>query len=286
MNLHEDTLHGLPVLRLDSALCTAVLSLHGGQLLSCVPAGQPHDLLWLTPTPRPAPQAIRGGVPVCWPWFGREGVAADAPQHGTVRTRAWTLLDAHQQADGTAVLTLAPPDQAHPSLRLRQTLRLGQGLEQVLDTHNTGQAPAPLTQALHSYFLVGDARAARLHGVDGLAYQDKYDGALHRQHGDWSLREPRDPGRSDRIYQAAAGHYRLHDPVLGRTLEIATGGSASVVVWNPGADGTAALGDVPAGAARGFVCVEAANAGADARVLAPGARHALWQRVRVLPGAG
>ncbi|MFT4197932.1 MAG: D-hexose-6-phosphate mutarotase [Pseudoxanthomonas sp.] len=283
MKLGEDRLHGLPVLRIETVHCTAALSLHGGQLLSFVPAGQDHDLLWLTSTPRPAPQPIRGGVPVCWPWFARQGAAADAPQHGTVRTRPWTLLEARADGDA-ALLELAAPDDAHPCLRLRQTLRLGAALEQALETHNAGSAPVALSQALHSYFHVGDAHAATLAGVAGLDYQDKYDGARHHQYGDWSLRDARDPGRSDRIYAAAGGRYRLHDPVFGRDIEIATGGSASVVVWNPGAGGIAALGDVPPAEGPRFVCVEAANAGADARVLAPGQRHVLVQRVRATTG--
>ncbi|MBR7559565.1 D-hexose-6-phosphate mutarotase, partial [Mycobacterium tuberculosis] len=88
-------------------------------------------------------------------------------------------------------------------------LRIGRQLRQQLTTENTGPSPVAFTQALHSYFRVGDARRVEVDGLDGLHYLDKYEDytQLRRQQGPWSLRDPRDPGRSDRIYTGAGGHY-------------------------------------------------------------------------------
>ena len=277
----EGDLLGLPVMWVRTPFADAALSLHGGQLLSYTPHGF-DDLLWLSPVSRRAPVAIRGGVPVCWPYFGREGRAEDAPQHGFARNGTWILEKETHGVDGEFTIELSLPAHADTPLRLDQTLRIGRsGLDQSLTTRNTGATPLAFTQALHTYFHVGDARRVQVDGLDGLAYADKYDGREHLQAGAWDLHDPRDPGRSDRIYHRAGGRYVLHDPVLGRRIELRTTGSRSLVVWNPGEQGIAAIGDAPASSWRHFVCLEAANAGEDVIELAPGQTHTLQQTVSV-----
>ena len=272
---------GIAALRVTTPQACAVLALHGGQLLSFVPLGQ-QDLLWLSPDSRLPPQPIRGGVPVCWPYFGRQGQAADLPQHGFARTAPWRVLE--QRIEASAVtLQLALPAIQGTALQLTQTLRIGAELRQSLHTHNRGGEPVTFTQALHSYLRVGNAEQVRVQGVQGLDYSDKHDGREHRQTEAWHLHDPRDPGRCDRVYHQAAGDYLLLDPVLRRRIQLTTTGSRSLVLWNPGATGVAALGDVPAAAWRDFVCVEAANAGHDTVTLLPGQTHVLEQTLRALP---
>lgn len=273
---------GLPALLVETPWSRAAVSLHGGQLLSFLPsAGE--DLLWLSPLSRRPPQAIRGGVPVCWPYFGREGQPAQVPQHGHARTSTWTLAASQLHDDGVAVLELALPPRAGTPLQLTQTLRLGRGLQQSLTTRNTGAAPATLTQALHSYFRVGDSLQVQVHGLDGLRYFDRLDGGQHLQSGAWDLHDPRDPGRSDRTYHQAGPRFVLHDPVLQRRIELEVRGSHALVAWNPGAGGVAALGDVAADGWRDFVCLETANAGEDVITLQPGQSHVLQQSVHLAP---
>jgi glucose-6-phosphate 1-epimerase len=271
---------GLPALLIRTPQAAAALSLHGGQLLSYVPDGF-DDLLWLSPDSKRAPDAIRGGVPVCWPYFGRQGQAGDVAQHGFARNAAWTLVEATNGPDGGITIELSLLEHANTTLRLTQTLRIGRGLTQSLTTRNTGTAPVAFTQALHTYFHVGDAQRIHVDGLDGLAYADKYDGREHLQAGAWNLRGPRDPGRSDRSYHRAGGRYVLCDPVLRRRIELRTSGSRSLVVWNPGEQGIARISDAPADGWRHFVCLEAANAGEDVIELAPGQTHTLRQTVSV-----
>ena len=275
----EGELHGLPVLWLENALCRAALSLHGGQLLSFVPWDL-DDLLWLSPISKRAPSAIRGGVPVCWPYFGREGQAAGVAQHGFARTSTWRL-DALQEAGEDIVVELSLAENAATPLRLGQTLRLGRGFQQTLVTRNAGTEPVAFTQALHSYFRVGDASRVQVTGLDGLVYADRYDGGEHVQSGDWDLHDPRDPGRSDRTYQQAGASFSLLDPALRRRIALATGGSRSLVMWNPGEQGIGAITDAPADGWRHFVCMETTNAGKDVVELAPGEAHTLQQAVGV-----
>lgn len=274
--------HGFPALLIRTPQANAALSLHGGQLLSFVPHGF-DDLLWLSPISTRPPGAIRGGVPVCWPYFGRQGQAATVPQHGFARNSMWALQDAQTDSQGDVTLQLALPMSTASGLRLTQTLHVGEVLRQSLTTEHTGDATATFTQALHSYFKVGDATRVHITGLRGLRYADRYDGAEHEQNGDWTLQDPRDPGRSDRTYQSAGDCFELHDPVLRRCITLQTSGSRSLVVWNPGEFGIAAIADAPADAWRDFVCLEAANAGEDVIELAPGQRHTLQQTLRVSP---
>lgn len=280
--LSLDHWHGQPLLRIATPACTAAVSLFGGQLLSFVPAGQ-QDLLWLSPLAKAPPAPIRGGVPVCWPWFGRQDQPDTAPAHGLARTAVWTVAAAECR-DETVHLVLDAPAFPGWPLALRMELQLGRALEQRLVTVNRGDAPVRVSQALHSYFRVGDALQVDVQGVDGLEYLDKFEGYAHRhrQHGDWNLRDAHDPGRSDRIYLGAAGRYVLRDPILGRCIALATAGSHSLVAWNPGETGAAAMADVGSGW-RSYVCLEAANAGPDAIVLAPGTHHVLAQRIELQP---
>lgn len=269
---------GIPALLIDTPLASAAISLHGGQLLSYAPRGF-DDLLWLSPVSKRAPDAIRGGVPVCWPYFGRQGQSADAPQHGFARNTQWTLTDSNIDSEGAAKIELALPERADTPLRLKQTLHIGHELRQSLTTHNTGADTVVFTQALHTYFHVGDAERVRVSGLDGLTYADKYDGDEHLQSGEWNLQDPRDPGRSDRIYHRTGNRFALIDPALGRRIDLTTSGSRSLVVWNPGASGISAIGDAPVDGWHRFVCLEAANASEDAISLVPGQTHTLQQTV-------
>lgn len=276
-------IQGFPAWKVETPLATAAISVFGGQLLSFIPKGG-QDVLWLSPSAQPLPTPIRGGSPVCWPYFGKQGQGGDVPSHGFVRNVPWTLQQATRDADGSIVLSLAPPALENLDLRLSMQLRIGRTLEQRLVTENTGTQPVTFTQALHNYFRVSDAMQVSVSGLDGLTYLDKFENyATPRiQQGDWSLNDPRDPGRSDRIYTQAGGRYVLKDPGLKRSIEITTQGSRSLVAWNPGQAGAAKMADVGAGW-KDYVCLEAANAGPDVVTLAPGARHVLQQTLAVKP---
>ena len=274
--------NGFTAWKVETPFSTAAISVFGGQLLSFVPNGG-QDVMWLSPSAKQPPTPIRGGAPVCWPYFSRQGQSNDVPAHGFVRTVPWELREARREADGSMVLTLAPPLIDTLDLRLKMVLRIGRTLEQELVTENTGRQPVSFTQALHNYFNVSDALQVDVTGLDGLTYLDKLDGGnAHVQQGDWNLRDPRDPGRSDRIYTEAAGHYVLRDPGFKRAIDITTSGSRTAVVWNAGEAGASNIADIGAGW-RNYVCVEAGNVGPDVIELAPGGRHTLKQVFEVKP---
>lgn len=275
---------GLDAWLVETPYATAAVSVFGGQLLSFVPKGG-QDVMWLSPRRAALPTPVRGGSPVCWPYFGRQGQqGTDLPSHGFVRTLPWTLKQARRLDDGRIELVLAPPPLEDLALRLQMVVRVGATLEQQLITENTASTPATFTQALHNYFRVGDATRVDVDGMDGLDYLDKYEDYARprRQQGPWNLRDPRDPGRSDRIYTDAGGRYVLRDPVLGRRITLVTSGSRSLVAWNPGAVAAAKMADVGDGW-RDYVCLEAANAGPDIVTVPAGGRHVLGQTLSVQP---
>ena len=290
--LRLGTFQGLDALLVDTPLATAAVSLFGGQLLSFVPRGQ-QDVFWLSPLRAPLPTPIRGGTPVCWPYFGRQGQGNDVPAHGFVRSLPWQLVAGRREADGSVVLELEPPPLQDLALRLRMQLRISDTLEQRLTTTNTGTQAVRFSEALHNYFRVADVEQVRIEGLAGRVFHDKNDGGnRHQQHGHWSLHDPRDPGRSDRLFpgvgvatstQADAdtsARFLLVDPGMGRRIGLEMRNGNTAVVWNPGAEAAARMADVDAHW-REFVCLEAANAGPDLVELAPGASHTLQQTITV-----
>jgi glucose-6-phosphate 1-epimerase len=275
--LSSGEFHGFPAWLVETPYATAAISVFGGQLLSFVPKGG-QDVLWLSALTKRQPEPIRGGTPVCWPYFGKMGQASEMPSHGLVRTTAWRVREARREIDGTVVLRLAPPIITGLPLRLTMTLRIGRTLSQTLVTENISDQPAVFTEALHNYFHVSDVRKVTVSGLDGLTYLDKKDeGRAHQQHGDWQLLPQ---GYSDRIYTRAAGAYVLHDPGFGRNIRITTRGSHSTVVWNAGEQAARKIDDIGASWSH-YLAVEAANVAPDAVELQPGERHELTQVIEV-----
>ncbi|WP_425605721.1 lytic murein transglycosylase [Pseudoxanthomonas daejeonensis] len=273
---------GLDALLVDTPLAKAAVSLFGGQVVSFVPSGQ-EDVFWLSPLRAALPTPIRGGTPVCWPYFSRQGQANDVPAHGFVRTLSWQLVAARREADGTLELELEPPPLQDLSLRLRMQLRIGRTLEQRLVTQNTSGQAVRFTEALHNYFRVADVEQVRIEGLEGQPFLDKNDGGnRHIQQGEWNLHDPRDPGRADRLFPGAGGSYRLFDPGLRRRIDLQVSDGRTAIVWNPGEAGAARMADVGPHW-RQFVCLEAGNAGPDVVELAPGATHTLVQTISVAP---
>ena len=272
---------GFPALLVRTPFSTAAVSLHGGQVLSFVAEGF-DDALWLSADSKHPPAATRGGIPVCWPYFGRQGQTDEVPQHGFVRTQPWQLLESSVEDDGTVNLRLVPSSMAGESLSLQMEVRIGRVLEQSLSTRNDGATTRQFTQALHTYFQVADALEVSVTGLGGCDYLDKHDGMQrHTQSGLWNLQDPRDPGRSDRIYAGAGPRFVLVDPLAKRNITLEIEGSRTLVVWNPGKDGQRALVDLSPEGWRHCVCLEAANAGEEVIELAPGRTHVLKHRIGV-----
>lgn len=271
---------GIEVWEVRSAHMLARISRFGGQLLCWQPHGQ-EDVFWCSTQLQP-PRALRGGVPLCWPWFGPTPPDSAGPAHGLARTAQWQLEHAGLLDDGRVRLCLSPQHCLHPGLHLQQEMLLGgDQLEQTLTSHNVGDVPQPLSQALHSYFRVADVRTVRVHGLEGAAYLDALQQHRRlRQHGAWQFQPSCAGGRTDRIY-LAVDTVELEDPASPRRVRITARGGQSLVLWTPGPALGMQMDDVGE-QWKHYLCLEAGNVAEDARVLLPGQRHCLQQTVQLL----
>lgn len=298
------TLGELPAVVVDTPACSAQLTLQGAHLVSWQPAGHQPVLFTSERAAFRPGTAIRGGIPLCGPWFGAGRRGDSSPAHGFYRISPWRLAAADREDDGTVVLQLeltaadlvdvdavaklAPgttfwPDEAS----LRYEVRLGTELAVTLSTSAAADG-LDLEEALHSYFVVGDVRQARVTGLDGVRYLDQAaerspSGALAQatQVGDVTF-----TAETDRIYQDGRPTAVI-DPVLGRRIDIEPtrasqrGGSGSTIVWNPWEAKAARLADLGDDAWIGMVCVETANVGDAGVVIPPDSTRSIGARIRV-----
>jgi glucose-6-phosphate 1-epimerase len=281
--LRFETIGELVAARVTTPLADATITLQGAHVTHWQPSGQ-QAVIWVSDLARYAPgKSIRGGVPVCWPWFGPHAENPKLPGHGFARTVPWALVATKALPDGRIRLefelsqTEATRAQWPHASIVRNIVTVGEELEVELATTNTGSAPFQLGQALHTYFVVGDVRRATVAGLGGCDYLDKVGGGRERQRGQVSFTQ-----ETDRIYLGTHGCCGILDPVMDRTLLITSTGSRSTVVWNPWIDKAAKMGDFGPDGQWGMVCVETANAAEDVITLAAGETHRLTAQYRVL----
>lgn len=280
---------GLLFADIETPLASASICAQGAQLLAWRPRAQATPVVWLSEDAVFAPQrAIRGGIPICWPWFGPHPDGGERPSHGFARIRPWSVAASRQLDSGETEIAFVLHDDAQTrvlwphgfSLELRLTI--GTQLRAELSTANRGTAPFEIGEALHSYYRVGDIGAIEVQGLDGLEYADATrGGARARQAG--SLRFE---AEFDRAFLDVGSDITVVDPVLRRRICITAFGARSAIVWNPWVDKAARLGDLgkgreDQGAWREMVCVESGNV-LDNRVrVAPGSTHRMAALVRV-----
>lgn len=284
-------------LELDELTCWRVrygthellISQQGAQILSYQQDGQP-PLIWLSEQAAyRRGQGVRGGVPVCWPWFGNllrnpQTVQAmhqqpdAAPAHGWVRTLNWTLEGIDCRDDGITLefsyntVTHPLPDWPHAA-ELRLCIQLDERLQIKLGTRNLGETSLSISQALHSYFAVSDIRHVTVEGLHGCRYIETLE--------DWQQREQTGAlhfcGETDRIYLNTPAQLSILDPAWQRRIHLLSRGSHSAVVWNPWTDKAQRLSQFAHDAWQGMLCIENANVMADTLTLAPGEQQ--WLEV-------
>jgi glucose-6-phosphate 1-epimerase len=268
---------GLPRVVVDGPAGSAEIYLQGAHVTRWRPAGE-DDVLFLSSRSRYVPgTAIRGGVPICFPWFGPHADAPRAPSHGFARVSPWSLEGAEEVGEDVVVTLSLTDSEAtrasawpHP---FRATLRVtvGARLALAFEVHNTGTTTVTFEEALHTYLAVADARSVVVRGLEANRYLDKVTGS-----GDPvpATGEPvRLTGETDRIYLDTAGHVTVDDPAGSRRLTVAAERSRTTVLWNPWAERAAALGDLDDDEWKRLVCVETSDVGPAAVTLAPGGAH-------------
>ncbi len=277
---------GFAMAEIRTPQAQALVSIYSGQVLSYVRHGDSDDLLFVSEQAYFQPgKAIKGGIPVCWPWFGPDPEDKGRPGHGFVRNRQWQVRGSVGGADDSIVLRLGLSDTEETRaiwphrFELEIEIEVGAELKVALATTNTGTAPLQLTQGLHTYFRVGDIGRVEVLGLDGRTYIDKVgDGARRQQSGAVIV-----AAEVDRIYLDAPNRIRIDDAALGRSIRIASEGSHSAVVWNPWEEVARTMADLGDGEYRNMLCVETTNADADRVAVAPGEHCRLAANYRIEP---
>jgi D-hexose-6-phosphate mutarotase len=277
----------MPQLLIESPLCRAEIFLQGAYVTSFVPklsstlkSDVEHkpvntknesyklddELLWLSPIAEFRPgKAIRGGIPICWPWFGKHPKNSSLPQHGFARTSDFTVVNIHQD-DNLAVhvqlqLTNDPSTQEVWPFQFTLTVNivLAESLSVTLHTENNSKKLMPLTQAIHSYFLLDNIDDSKLQGLEGCSFLDQLSDTLDTQTNPITITQ-----ETDRIYHKKNASMQLvtntHPATKNKTLSIHQTNDSGTVVWNPWIKKSQAMSDFPDNGYHTMICVEAANA--------------------------
>jgi glucose-6-phosphate 1-epimerase len=278
LEFREDA-SGLVVAEIRNQQANASLCLQGAHLMTWQPRNQSVPVIWLSRDAKlAAGKSIRGGAPVCWPWFGPHASESGFPGHGYARTVSWKVMESGSEPDGATRVTLrlADSEKTHAqwphACTLDLTVIVGDTLRMELTTENTGAADFVIGEALHTYFQISDIGAVRVKGLEGCEYWDKVGGSvLKKQVGAISF-----SGETDRVYINTAAECMIEDDKLKRRIHVAKAGSLSTVVWTPWTDKANKMGDMgqPDGW-REMVCVETVNAMENVVKVAAGSRHTM-----------
>jgi glucose-6-phosphate 1-epimerase len=260
--------------------------LHGAHVTHFQRRGQA-PLLFLSPRSTFAPgRAIRGGVPIVFPWFGANPDMPAAPQHGFARVAEWMVESAGRKPGGETFVALGLTASAATRsfwpghFHLRYRVSVGESLDLALEVTNHGAEAFAFQEALHSYLAVSDVTNARVTGLEDTAFIDKTDGMRRARHGREALRLT---GETDRVFLGTSAACTVEDPGAGRRITVAKSGARSTIVWNPWAEKAATMADLGPEAWRGMLCVEAGNVADDTQRLAPGERHELRATITAGP---
>lgn len=276
---------GLPMAVITADGGQARVVLHGAHVTHYQPSGQ-RPVLWMSAKSWfEAGRPIRGGVPICFPWFSQSSHVPNAPGHGIVRLRQWEVESAGRLGDGRVQLVLQTQSNgsAEPMWQwdysLKFAVTVGPTLAMTLTAANTDTRPQTITEALHTYFAVSDVRNVKVRGLEDVAYVETA-GGTHQptgpQGGPITF-----AGEVDRGYFGTGAAVEIEDPGLGRRILIEKSGSRSTVVWNPWTAKAERMPDFGDDEWPEMLCVETANAGPDAVVLQPGQSHAMEARISV-----
>jgi glucose-6-phosphate 1-epimerase len=273
---------GLPAVRVLGPSAAGEMYLHGGHVTSWRPTGHDEVLFVSTESHWEDSRAIRGGVPVCFPWFADMGPQPDAPMHGLVRTKGWQLDSIVQGPAGVVVsMSIASDETTKRSFagdyHLTHRVTFGTELRLELIAKNTGTAPFRFTEALHTYFRIGQIEQTSLAGLDGVHYLDKTDAGREKiQQGPVQI-----ASEVDRIYLNTAGPVEIEDRAFGRRIRNSKEHSQTTVIWNPWIAKAKAMADFADDEWPQMVCIETSNVSPFDVELAPGAEHAMAAAIQV-----
>jgi glucose-6-phosphate 1-epimerase len=270
---------GLEFIEIDNQLAVAKIALQGAHVMLWQPKSAAEPVLWLSSQARYVHgRSIRGGVPICWPWFGAHPTDSSYCPHGFARVIPWQLIDADTLQNGATRLVLQIIDtpiakkQLSYPYTLTLTITIGETLKLDLATTNHGSHPFMIGEAYHTYFKISDIAKVKVSGLEDAIYSDKvlsYERSV--QHGSIKFN-----GEFDRVYLNSSADCIIEDAGLKRKIRVGKSGSSSTVVWSPGADKAHQMGDMgTVDEWRSMLCIEIANAMENSVIVNPNQTHIL-----------
>jgi len=270
---------------ISTPVVEADLYLQGAHLTHWTPRGQ-RPLLFVSPKSFfETGKAIRGGVPIIFPWFGSRG-GKPGPAHGFARTSERTMEGARLREDASVEITLslssndATRDFFDTAFRSRFRVAVGSELEMELETTSHAKELFTFEEALHTYLAVGDVQQVSVLGLENSVFIDKTDGFKRKKQASEPVRINKE---TDQVHLGTQATCAVWDPVWNRRIIIEKSGSDSTVIWNPWIDKSTGMSDMETNGWKQMICVETANAAEDQILLQPGASHRLAAKIRVEP---
>lgn len=274
---------GLTFAEIDNKAASAQIFLHGAHITSFIPHGQ-EPILFLSALSQYEPgKAIRGGIPISWPWFADHPTDSSKPAHGFARTSLWEVRGTKIISEAETEVTLGLSDNESTremwnyAFDLEFTVSFGRELKSRLTITNSDNQDFTITSAFHSYYNIGNVNDIAISGLEGFNYIDKVDNFAKKiQEGPIRI-----TSETDRIYLDTTCNCLIKDSVLKRKIRIHKSGSNSTVIWNPWIEKSHQMKDLRDQNYLNFVCVETTNAGEDIITISPGKYHRLEMRVAV-----
>ena len=275
---------GLTRATISTPLAQAEIYQHGAHIAHWTPQGRKPVLFTSSKSLFEAGKAIRGGVPIIFPWFGPRSGGKPGPMHGFARTALWSVESAFLLDNGAVEIAFSlEADDASLALgfdgfSVRFTATVGSGLAMSLEIINRSDAPLVFEEALHTYFVVSNIGDVAVSGLEGTAYIDKTDGFSRKIQGNDPIRVNKE---TDQVHMNSAAACVISDEPWGRRIVIRKSGSHSTVVWNPWIAKTATLADMAPDEWQGMICVETANVAENAVTLGSGDSHRMTATISV-----
>lgn len=274
----------LAMIEINNRFASAKISLHGACVLSFTPRNK-KDILWLSSAAvYDGRSPIRGGVPICWPWFGGHPVDSSLPAHGFVRNMAWELTQISELDSGETQLELSLNSTTKTlaiwpyEFNLQLKIKVGEKLVCSLTTTNLSHKSLEITEAFHAYFNVEEAKGLFIEGLENATHLDKLTHAdAVQQVGKIVLNPP-----MDSVYLKHTSVVKIKDKINNRTLVVEKSDANSCVVWNPGLDIVKGFKDIPDEDWTKFVCVEPGNVLDDSITIAKGSKHTMTMVISCL----
>ena len=280
----EDTHEGLTRIVVKTPKAEATLYTYGAHLTQWNPVGQ-HPGIYLSPkSPQEPGKAIRGGIPVLFPWFGPRSDGKEGPMHGFARISEWNVESTHFSPEGIVTITLSLEADDHARalgfdhFRAAMQFEIGEHLNITLEVTNHGSEDLVFEEGLHTYFAVGDITKVATEGLEGTIYLDKRDDFKRKVQTTKLLTYTRDV---DQVHLNTTSALTIHDDAWKREIHIEKHGSNTTVTWNPWSVLSPGMPDLDPESWKHFVCVETVNVGENKITLAPGATHRMDSNVRI-----